>query len=107
MRSINYPKSCNYGDVDTVNEVSHLATAALNSIEFITAFTLGLAKEKCESVMKDDSYLINSTSPIEAGFCIALSPIRYWVDLSKNYQQFHEATVNYFDYVDTDLPLFH
>jgi hypothetical protein len=94
-------------DPSAVDELSHIATASLNSIEFLTAATLGLAHENYTQASHERISLISSKSPWEAAWLISLSPAILFSDFKKQMTHLHEIAQDYFEYVDSDIRQLH
>ena len=94
-------------DPSAVDELSHIATASLNSIEFLTAATLGLAHENYIQASHERISFFSSKSPWEAAWLMSLSPAMIFSDFKKQMSHLHEIAQDYFEYVDSDIRQLH
>ena len=87
--------------------IDGLASSSLNSLEYLTAVTLGLAQESCQSAAKEGESFLAVQSPWDVSVYLSMAPVHLLSDLSKRCLQLQEATRNYYEYVNSDFQLIH
>jgi len=86
-----------------IDEFSHLATLSLNSIEYLTAATLGMARDYCEQSSIESIALLTPNGPWTVDEFISLTHNMIISDLGKLVSHLDGIVHDYFEYVDSDL----
>ena len=94
-------------DMSVIDEFSHIARSTLNSIEYLTAVTLGLAEESLKTAAHEGEYIGTAKSPVDVTVYFSMSPVNLVSGFSKRCLQLQEATQNYYKYVNSDLLQMH
>lgn len=94
-------------DMSVIDEFSHIARSSLNSLEYLTALTLGLAHENLSAVAEEGESIFAAKSPVDVSVYFSMAPVNVFSGFSKRCLQFQEATQNYYKYVSTDFDLIH
>jgi hypothetical protein len=94
-------------DNSGINELSQLASVSLNSLEYLTAVTLGLAQESYNSAAKEGVSILAAQSPWDMTLYLSVSPVNLMSDFSKRCLKLQEVAQNYYEYVNSDFPLMH
>ncbi|BBU69202.1 hypothetical protein [Fluviibacter phosphoraccumulans] len=94
-------------DDSAIADLNHVASASLNSLEYLTAVALGLAQEGCNAAAKEGASLLAAQSPWDMTLYLSRSPANLMSDFSKRCLKLQEIAQNYYDYVNSDFPLMH
>jgi hypothetical protein len=86
-----------------IDEFSHLATLSLNSLEYLTAATLGMAKDYCETSSIESVALFASNRSWSGEEFISMTQDMIFSDFGKLVAHLDEILHDYFEYVDSDL----
>lgn len=90
-----------------LDELTHLATSSINSLEYMTAVTLGIAHENCANAAKNSGLILSAKSPMEITACLSMAPVNLLSGFSQSCLQIQEATKNYYEYVSLDYSELH
>jgi len=90
-------------DMSAIDEFSHLARSSLNSLEYFTAVTLGLAQDGIYAAAQEGESIFSTKSPLDVTIYCSMSPVNALSSFSKACLQLQEATQNYYKYVNSDL----
>ncbi|MGV0998956.1 MAG: hypothetical protein ACOYBQ_06485 [Fluviibacter sp.] len=93
--------------VFALEEMTHLATSSLNSLEYMTAVSLGIAHESCANAARKSDSILNATSLLEVTAFLSIAPVNLLEELSQSCIQIHEAAKNYYEYVSLDYSELH
>ena len=96
MLSLNYVSLAPALEVLTIDDFTHLATSSLNSLEYMTAVTMGIAQESCVNAAKNSDSILNAKSPIEITACFSMAPMNLLAELNHSCLQIHEAAKKLF-----------
>ncbi len=94
-------------DVLALDELTHLATSSLNSLEYMTAVSLGIAHESCANAARKSDSILNATSLLEVTAYLSMAPANLLEELSQSCIQIQEAAKNYYEYVNLDYSELH
>lgn len=94
-------------EVLALDELTHLATSSLNSLEYMTAVSLGIAHETCANAARKSDSILNATSLLEVTAYLSIAPVNLLEELSQSCLQIHEAAKNYYEYVSLDYSELH
>lgn len=90
-------------DMSVIDEFSHLARSSLNSLEYLTALTLGLAQENFSAAAEEGASIFTAKSPVDVTVYFSMTPVNVLSGFSKRCLQLQEATQNYYKYVNSDF----
>ncbi len=90
-------------DMSAIDEFSHLARSSLNSLEYFTALTLGLAQDGIYAAAQEGEHIFSTKSPLDVTIYCSMSPVNALSSFSKACLQLQKATQNYYKYVNSDL----
>lgn len=88
-------------------DLNHMATSSLNSLEYLTAITLGFAREQCENALVESEIFFSSKNLLDGVYSLSMAPRILFADIERQMSHLSEITYNYFEYVDTDLKQLH
>ena len=94
-------------DMSVIDEFSHFARSSLNSLEYLTAVTLGLAQDGFLAAAQEGESIFAPKSPLDATIYCSMTPVNALSSFSKACLQLQEATNNYYKYVNSDLLQLH
>ena len=94
-------------DMSVIDEFSHLARSSLNSLEYLTAVTLGFAQDSFSAAAEDSEIIFASRSPVDVSVYFSMGPVNALSGFSKCCLQLQEATQNYYKYVSSDFLQIH
>lgn len=89
--------------MSVIDEFSHLARSSLNSLEYLTALTLGLAQENFSAAAEEGASIFTAKSPVDVTVYFSMTPVNVLSGFSKRCLQLQEATQNYYKYVNSDF----
>jgi hypothetical protein len=107
MLSLNATTQLQAPEVVVLDELIHLATSSLNSLEYLTAVSLGIAHENCINAARNSGLILNAKSPMEVTACLSMAPVNLLSEFSQSCFQIHEAAKNYYEYVSLDYSELH
>ena len=107
MLSLNAITQLEAPEFVALDELTHLGTSSLNSLEYMTAVTLGIAHESCVNAARNSGLILNAKSPMEVTACLSMAPVNLLSDFSQSFLQIHEAAKNYYEYVSLDYSELH
>ena len=90
-------------NISALDEFSHLARSSLNSLEYFTAVTLGLAQDGIYAAAQEGESIFSNKSPLDVTIYCSMTPVNALSSFSKAYLQLQEATQNYYKYVNSDF----
>lgn len=90
-----------------IDEFSHLARSSLNSLEYLTAVTFGLAQESFSTAAQEGESILSAKSPVDVSVYFSMAPVHALSGFSKRCLHLQEAAQNYYEYVNLDFPQTH
>ena len=87
----------------SVEEMNHFATSSLNSIEYLTAVSIGIARDYCRSASEKGMPPFAVTAPWDSSYSMSASAHSLLADSGKQFGQLNDIVHDYFEYVDTYL----
>ncbi len=107
MLSLNNTSLAPAPAVLALDEITHLATSSLNSLEYMTAVSLGIAHESCANAARKSDSILNANSLLEVTAYLSMAPVNLLEEFSQSCSQIHEAAKNYYEYVNLDYSELH